>query len=78
MKGYEKMLFEDKNGIKPLYRSREWNKEERSRKKRDNKNNWYKNPKVEFKSVLFVPVTQGGRLAKEMKAREEKSIKTLN
>ena len=33
LKGYEKMLLEDKNGTKPMYRSREWNKEERSQKK---------------------------------------------
>ena len=71
MKAYEKMIEEDKNGTKPLYRSREWNREERNKKKKENKTNWYKNPKVEFKSVLFVPVTKGGRLAKEMQIREE-------
>ena len=38
--------------------------------------NWYKNygtgsNSVEYKSVLFVPVTKGGILAKELKKREE-------
>ena len=38
----------------------------------DIKNNWYRNNgKIEYKSVLFVPVTKGGVLAKEMKKREE-------
>ena len=39
-----------------------------------NKNvNWYKNPEkseINYKSVLFVPPTPGGILAKELKKRE--------
>ena len=35
--------------------------------------NWYISEKneIEYKSVLFVPVTKGGTLAKELKKREE-------
>ena len=29
MKGFEKMKENDKMGIRPMYRSREWNQEER-------------------------------------------------
>ena len=35
--------------------------------------NWYKNwpNDADYKSILFVPVTKGGKLAKEMKKREQ-------
>jgi hypothetical protein len=32
MKAYLKMVEDDKNGVKPMYRSRDWNVEERQRK----------------------------------------------
>ena len=68
---FEKMINDDKAGIKPLFRDREWNKEERSKNKKDRKVNWYKTGKIEYKSILFVPVTKGGQLAKEIRKREE-------
>ena len=81
LKAFDKMLSNDKNNIKPLYRSRRWKKENESETKVNKKHNWYKNFKVEqggaelgqidYKSVLFVPITKGGKLAKEMKKREE-------
>ena len=69
-KGFEKMLEEDQKGIKPLFRSRNWKKDEREDIKRNKRINWYKNDEIEYKSVLFVPPTPGGVLAKQMKARE--------
>ena len=36
LQAFQKMLEEDKNGVKPLYRSREWNKEEKPQKPRKN------------------------------------------
>ena len=70
---FNQMCKDDQSGIKPLYRDREWNKAERNQQKQSRKLNWYKgsDEKIEYKSVLFVPVTKGGRLAKEMKTREE-------
>ena len=70
---YEKIVSEDKAGTKPMYRSRDWNKEEREQKKQYRKLNWFKTgPKeIEYKSCLFVPITKGGKLLKEMKKREE-------
>jgi hypothetical protein len=68
------MLEDDKNGTKPLFRAREWNKDKRDEIKRNKKVNWYKNPaksNINYKSVLFVPPTPGGILAKELKKREE-------
>ena len=73
-KGFEKMLEDDKNGVKPLFRNREWNKDEREENKRARKLNWYKNPKdpkINYKSVLFVPPTPGGVLARNLKTREQ-------
>ena len=70
---FEKMVEDDKQGIKPLYRSRDWQKEERNKDKNDKKLKWYKNTGMnenEYKSVLFVPITKGSLLAKELKERE--------
>ena len=71
---YEKMLDDDKSGVKPFYRSRYWNQEERRLNKIERKkNNWYKTGKqeIQYTSVLFVPVTKGGILVKDLTKREE-------
>ena len=70
---FEKMIEDNKTGTKPLYRDREWKKEERIDSKKDKKVNWYNtgNQGIEYKSVLFVPVTKGGKLVKEIRKREE-------
>ena len=70
---FEKMIEDDKAGIKPLFRDRNWNKAERDKLKKERRVNWYKSipGNVEYKSVLFVPVTKGGKLAKEIRKREE-------
>jgi hypothetical protein len=75
VKAFDKMLEDDRKGIKPLFRDRNWNKEERLEIKKNKRVNWYKNEetksKINYKSVLFVPSTPGGILAKELKRREE-------
>lgn len=74
LKAHKKMLEDDMDGIKPLYRNREWNRDERIKKKAENKLNWYKNPKnseINYTSVLLVPVTKNGELVKEVKKREQ-------
>ena len=72
MKAFKNMLEDDKSGKKPLYRSRTWNNEDRIIAKEKKKQNWWKtNQKTNFKSVLFVPPTPGGVLAKEMRKRED-------
>ena len=75
-KAFEEMVKNDKEGVKPLFRSRDWNSKERKQQKENKKLQWYKKGvenrnQVEFKSVLFVPVTKGGGLARELKLREE-------
>ena len=73
-KAFDKMLEEDKNGTKPLYRNRTWNRDQRLKSKENKRNKWYKNStKTEkcYKTVLFVPPTPGSGLLKEMRNREE-------
>ena len=57
-----KLKNEEKAGTKPKYQ-----------KKNNRKLNWYKigQKEIEYKSVLFVPITKGGKLLKEMKKRED-------
>ena len=58
MKAFDKMKEDDKKNIKPLYRSRSWNNEERTKSKEIKKQNWWKvGSKTDFKSVFFVPPT---------------------
>ena len=56
------LVADDKNGIKPLYRSKEWNSEVRKKAKLNKKHNWWnkENAKTQYKSVLFVTPTPGG------------------
>ena len=61
-------------GEKPLFRGKNWNKESRKLEKEYKRKNWYKNsPKneIQYTTVLFVPVTKGAKLLKEVKRREE-------
>ena len=72
LKAYNKMVEDDKTEKKPLYRNKNWKKEERIKSKINKKQNWYKTKsKFEYKSVLFVPPTPGGLLVKRLKKREE-------
>ena len=69
IKGFEKMVEDDKNGVKPLYRNRNWNKENRRLDKKNKITNWYKTGQksdIKYKSILFVPPTPGGILLKEL------------
>ena len=56
-----------------MYRSRDWNIDERNIKKSEKKSNWWntQKSKIQYKSVLFVTPTPGGVLAKELQKREE-------
>ena len=72
LKAYERMREDDKNNIKPMYRSRDWNSEERQLLKAKKKFNWWNSDKskIQCKIVLFVTPTPGGILAKELRERE--------
>ena len=73
LKAFEKMTEDDKKGIKPMYRGREWNADERKKSKSKKKLNWWNNEKaqIQYKTVLFVTPTPGGVLAKQLRQREE-------
>ena len=66
------MVEKDKTGVKPLYRSREWNTEERKISKSNKKGNWWNNSKsqIQYSTVLFVTPTPGGVLMKDVQQRE--------
>ena len=72
LNAFEKMLDDDKAGVKPLYRSKSWNQEERKKAKLNKRQDWWnkENSKVQYKSVLFVTPTPGGVLAREIRKRE--------
>ena len=76
-KAFEKMKSDDQSGAKPMFRDRNWNKDERAKEKERKRINWYKteekSTEIEYKSVLFVPVTKGGILAKAMKKTRGRS-----
>ena len=73
LNAYQKMVEDDKNGVKPLYRSADWNKEERKNAKVSKKFNWWNNIKseIQYKSVCFVTPTPGGVLVKDLTKREQ-------
>ena len=72
-KAFEKMKLDDQTGKKPMYRSRNWNFEERIKQKSEKRHNWWNSgkSKVKYTSVLFVTPTPGGELMKELQQREE-------
>ena len=73
LNAFEKMVSDDKAGVKPLYRSKTWNFEDRQRAKLNKKHNWWNkdSSKVQYKSVLFITPTPGGVLASQLRKREE-------
>ena len=82
LKAFDEMVKADQTGEKPLYRDKKWQQDERKQEHEKRKLNWYKacqnghnkqtnkNEIVKYNTVLFVPVTKGGILAKELKIRE--------
>ena len=51
--------------MRPLYRPKTWQKEERKKKKKESKHEW--STKGGFIAPIFVPSSPGGELAKKMK-----------
>ena len=57
--GYQRQVTASEKGETPLYRGREWNKQERTKKKKMKKASWFR----PYDVVLFVPTTPQGELA---------------
>ena len=66
IKGYNKILQDAKNGIKPIYRTKEWRKSTRRMDKQKKKYNWL----GMYKTCIFVPPTPGAELQKLMQNKE--------
>jgi hypothetical protein len=62
---YDKMKKEDEDGVRPLNRPREWQQEERRKKKTSKRHNW--STKGGHIAPIFVPSTPNGELAKILK-----------
>ena len=57
---FEIMMENEKRGIRPIHRPKEWHKAERLEQKEMKKKDWYK--QGGFDSVIFVPSTPDGEL----------------
>ena len=62
---YNSKVREDEEGVRPLFRPKDWKKEERANLKRKNKHEWA--TKGGCLAPIFVPSTPGGELMKRMK-----------
>lgn len=70
LSAYETLLEKAHNGERPLYRPREWKREERDREKRTKAQRWYNK---DYDSVLFIPATPNGELKKEVQQEISRS-----
>ena len=61
---------EDREGIRPMFRPRDWKKEERDKAKKNKRKEWA--TKKGHSAPIFVPATPGGKLAKAMKEVADK------
>ena len=69
IKAYLKIVEHDRNGVKPMYRPKGYQLEERKESKRKKKKTWY--AKGGYESVIFAPATPNSSLKKNY----EKAIK---
>ena len=70
IKAYRKMVENDKQGVIPLHRTREWKRNQREKTKRIKKEEWFK--KGEYESVIFIPATPKAKLKRKMQERIDK------
>ena len=69
LSAYDKIIEKDKTGETPMYRPKEWKREEREKKKRGEKVDWFNKEGAE--TVIFVPNTPESEL-KNMYVKEIK------
>ena len=62
---YDAKLEEEREGRRPVYRPKSWQKAERRKKKKESKHEW--STKGGFIAPIFVPASPGGELARRMK-----------
>ena len=73
LKIHEKKLADEKDGTRPMFRSKHWKKEERKEEKEIKKKNWA--TKRGHIAPIFVPATPGGELARRMKTIADREAK---
>ena len=71
--GYSRQVEADRAGTKPLYRPREWQQEERERRRLIKRASWYR----PADTVLFLPVTPGSVLASRVRGVVEEESRRL-
>ena len=71
--GYNRQVEADRAGLKPLYRPREWNQQERERKRLIKPASWYR----PADTVLFLPVTPGSELVSMVRGVVEEESRRL-
>ena len=68
LKGYNKILKAERDGVRPMYRPKSWKESARWLEKRKKKNDWLG---TFWKSCIFVPPTPGSKFKKQMQVKEE-------
>ncbi|KXJ09015.1 hypothetical protein AC249_AIPGENE13966 [Exaiptasia diaphana] len=71
LNAYRRILALDKQGLRPMYRPKEWKKAERDEKKREKRTSWYK--RGIYSSVIFIPATPNSELRKILEEDVRKS-----
>ena len=71
LNAYKKKLEADSTGSMPLYRKREWNRNDRRREKEEKGKNWYKKGNKE--SVLFITATPNSELRERLQKEIDKT-----
>ena len=72
--GWKKIVTRDEKGERPIYRSREYKREERKEEKENKNKDWYKGKGgKQYESVIFIPATPNSSLKNEV---EKIAIKT--
>ena len=64
---YKQIVEKDKTGESPMYRNKDWKRNERIKKKQQSKTKWFKKGKTKYMSTIFVPATPNSTLQKEYK-----------
>ena len=73
IKIYDQKIEDERKGVRPLFRPKTWNKEERRKEKETKKKEWA--TKKGHIAPIFVPATPGGGLAREMRDIADREAK---
>ena len=71
LSAYQGIMEKVKEGQRPLYRPRNWKRDEREKERRSKIHSWYS--KGDYESVLFIPSTPNGELKKVIQGEINRS-----